>query len=138
MTSLALLGCYKVDVSPEERSFITAEVTGNEDLTNQELADLVLLELLVSEATSEFDVGLLEQEDSAQAPWLERYFDADGVRYLGEEVPRVSEFRVCFFLHHFQARGAIRSPYGNVPVDAVPVTAVPDRIASVCTYEHPG
>ena len=136
MTTVSLIGTYCVEVSAEERRYVTEHVTGNEAQTEQELAGLALLEVLVSGATAEFDLGLFGQEGSDQAPWLERYFSVDGKHCLGEEKPTLSEFRVCFFLHYFRAGSAIRSPYGSMQTSLV--TPMPDRLASACIYEHPG
>lgn len=136
MTSVSLIGTYRVEVSPEERRYITEHVTGDEAQTEREIADLVLLELLVSNATPDFDVGLVGQQGSDQAPWLERYFSADGLLCLGEELPILSEFRVCFFMHYFRTGSAIQSPYGNMA--SPDITSMPTRLVSACAYEHPG
>ncbi len=136
MTSLVLVGIYQVNVSAEEMRFVTDEVTQDESLTDHELERLTLLEVLVSEASPGFDVGLLQQEGSDQAPWLERYFSADGQQYLGEQCPSLPEFRVCFFMHFFLPGVALQSPYGNVA--STPITAMPARLEHVCKYEHPG
>ncbi len=136
MTSVSLIGTYQVEVSPEERQHITEHVTGDEAQTEREIADLVLLELLVSNATQDFDVGLVGQQGSDQAPWLERYFSADGQLCLGEKQPTLTEFRVCFFMHNFRTGSPVQSPYGNIA--SLDITSMPARLASACTYEHPG
>ena len=74
MTSLALIGIYGVRVSDEEMGFIVDEVCGSMAEAEEEVADLALVEIQVSDAADDFDLGLLHQEGSDQAPWDEKYF----------------------------------------------------------------
>jgi hypothetical protein len=136
MTTLKLIGTYRVPVSEEELRFITEEVTGNSERTQEEVGGLALLEIEVRGASMDFDVGLLRQEGSDQVAYEERYFTVDGSQSLSLDKPAQSDFRVCFFLHHFDASKNVRSPYGDVTPTRL--TDMPDRLSEVCVYEHPG
>jgi hypothetical protein len=136
MTSLRLVGSYEVPVSQEERQWITDKVTGSAAATDVELQDLALLELEVEDETHVFDLSQLLQQGSQQAPWMERYFSADGIRFLGEVKPALTRFRLCFYWHHCDASALIVSPYGTfMPGVRVPM---PERLKRFCRYEHPG
>ena len=123
-----------MSVSELEREFITREVTLDPLKTDAALSDLVLVE--VEDPAHEFDVGLLRQQGSEQVPWLERYFSGDGAEFLAEEKPDLTEYLVCFFIHHFDPSEAIVSPYG-VHFSS-PSSVLPVRFREACKYEHPG
>lgn len=136
MATLKLIGAYRVSVSEEEQRFMTEEVTGSAERTQEELDGLVLLELEVRGARNDFDVGLLHQVDSEQAPYNERYFTVDGLQTLGSDPPAILDFRVCFFMHYFDPSKAITSPDGDL--EAPQLGDMPERLSDVCVYEHPG
>ena len=136
MATLKLIGAYRVSVSEEEQRFITEQVTGRAERTQEDLDGLALLELEVRGARSDFDVGSLHQVDSDQAPYEERYFTVDGLHALGSDPPAIPDFRVCFFLHYFDPSKAITSADGDL--EALRLGDMPERLANVCVYEHPG
>lgn len=136
MTTIKLIGAYRVSVSPEERHFITAEVTGDAAKTEEELSRLALLEIEVRGARDDFDVGSFHQPDSDQVAYDEQYFSVDGLRPRGQVRPAVADFRVCFFLHHFEISEGITSPYGELK--SLALAEMPQRLARVCVYKHPG
>ena len=136
MTTLKLLGAYRVRVAEEELRFITEHVTGSAERTRRELAGLALLEVEVRGADDEFDVGVLHPPGSDQVPYDERYFSLDGLRLFGAERPDVPDFRVCFFLHFLDVTQPIASPEGDlVPPE---LAETPQRLAELCIYKHPG
>jgi hypothetical protein len=137
MPHLNILGAYFVNVEPSERRWVTDNVTLDEDATDVELGRLALLEVAVeSNDSDDFDVGTLHQHGSEQRPWLERYFSADGKHFLGEDRPLQRNYRVCFFLHHFDASKPIVVPTGSLKVDGL--SPMPAHLVGVCRYEHPG
>jgi len=101
MNSLSLIGTYRVDVSEGEMRFIAEHVCGSMESAFQEVAGLTLVEIVVRNASPDFDIGLLHQEDTDQVAWDEHYFSVDGTELLNQQ-PRTGDFRVCFFLHLFQ------------------------------------
>jgi len=136
MTTVRLIGSYRVDVPEKERRFITEQVTLSEAKTKLEIESLVLLEIEVHSAQNDFDIGLFQQAGSTQAPWLEKYFSIDGEQFLGEDPPNAREFRVCFFLHQFNENAEILSPCGALKSSGI--TKVPERLLFACKYGHPG
>lgn len=138
MNSLNLIGIYGILVSDDEMRFIADEVCAGMEEAEQEVAGLVLVEIQVSDASEDFDVGLIHSEGSDQAPWDEKYFSIDGHLLVGDgsKRPPSGEFRVCFFLHRFDPESEIVSPYGHLK--CVAVTEMPERLSKICIYEHPG
>ena len=136
MATLKLIGTYRVQVSEEEVRFITEEVTLSPKRTQEEIGGLALLEIEVRGAPKDFDVGLFHQDGSQQVAYDERYFSVDGSQSLGSGRPAQPDFRVCFFLHYFDASKKVTSPYGNLMPTSL--TDMPERLAEVCVYEHPG
>jgi hypothetical protein len=136
MATAKLIGIFSVRVSQAEWRWVTENVTGDPKQTEVELGSLALLEVEIRESTADFDVGLFHQADSDQVAWLERYFTSDGLNYLGDTRPEISNFRVCFFLHYFDPERVIVSPYGILQPMAG--TEMPKRLSSICVYEHPG
>ena len=136
MTMLKLIGTYRVSVAEEELRFVTEEVTGSEERTQEEVGSLALLEIEVRGASENFDVGLFHQAGSEQAPYDERYFSVDGAQVFGSDRPEVPDFRVCFFLHYFDAAKPVISPDGELVPSGL--ADLPERLAEICVYEHPG
>ena len=136
MATLKLIGAYRVSVSEAEQRFITEEVTGSAERTQEELGGLALLELEVRGAHNDFDLGSLHQVDSDQAPYDERYLTVDGLQMLGSDPPAIPDFRVCFYVHYFDPTKAISSPDGDL--EAPRLGDMPERLSNVCVYEHPG
>jgi hypothetical protein len=136
MTTLKLIGTYRVSVPEEELRFITVEVTDSAERTQEEIGSVVLLEIEVRGARDDFDVGLLQQAGSDQVPYDERFFSVDGSQLFGSDRPEAPDFRVCFFLHYFDAATPVASPYGDLVASGVVET--PERLTKVCVYEHPG
>jgi hypothetical protein len=136
MTTLKLIGIYRVPVSEEELRFITQEVTGSLARTREEVDGLALLEVEVHRAAKDFDVGLLHQVGLDQVAYDEHYFSTDGLQLLGSDRPEQPDFRVCFFLHYFDQSKIITSPYGDMTPTGL--KEMPERLAEICIYEHPG
>lgn len=136
MTTLKLIGIYRVPVSEEEFRFIKDKVTQNLEDAQEAVDGLALLEVEIRGAPNDFDIGLLHQEWTGQVPYDERYFTGDGSQLLGSERPDQPDFRVCFFLHYFEPSTAITSPYGDILPTGL--TDMPERLAAVCVYTHPG
>jgi hypothetical protein len=136
LTALKLIGTYRVSVSDEELQFITDEVTGSEERTREEVNGLVLLEFEVRDAPADFDPERFHQVGSEQVAYDQRYFTVDDLELIGSERPGTSDFRICFFLHHFDPLIKVTSPYGEMT--SAGLTDMPERLASDCIYEHPG
>lgn len=135
MTTLTLIGVYRVQVSEEELLFMTENITLSPERTQEEVGGLALLEIEVRGAPPDFDVGLIHQEGSTQVAYDEHYFTVDGSQLLGSDLPKQPDFRVCFFLHYFDPSKTITSTYGELT--HARLTDMPERLAEICVYEHP-
>lgn len=137
-TQLKLIGVYRVSVSDEELRWIAEEVTLSMERALEEVGALVLIEMEVRGAPADFDLGRFHQDGSDQVPYDEKYFSIGGSEIVvdGFDTPNQRDFRVCFFLHYFDATKKIVSPYGEfVPTE---IMEMPERLRAVCIYEHPG
>ena len=143
-----LIGVYAL---PIDRAMIKAQAeilygddAAAEDLaqTREQLESVVLVEVLVSNAGSEFDVGDFTQEDSQQppenwqAPWAEAFLSRDGGRLLaerGEPLPAAhAAFRVAFYLHYWKPGQPLLTTYGHLAT--TPPAAMPERLARLVPY----
>jgi hypothetical protein len=136
MTQIKLIGTYRVTVTEAELEFIAKVVHGLEN-AHEAVSQTVLVEIEVLGADEEFDVGEI-QLPWDQVPYDEIYFSLDGTTVIARDFkkPTATDFRVCFYLHDFDAGDTIVSPYGDLETGEI--TAIPERLAQICVYEHPG
>lgn len=136
MTHVTLVGTYRVVISAEELEFMAKSVHGIEN-ARAEVARTVLVEIEVHGAESDFDIGQFELPWD-QVAYDEVYFALDGTKFntSGFDRPDAADFRVCFYLHDFDAGDTIITPYGNLKTGAL--TDIPERLAKHCVYQHPG
>ena len=66
MTTLKLIGTYRVRVPEEELRFIAEHVTRSAAEAQQEVDGLALLEVEVHDASNDFDIGSFHQDYSDQ------------------------------------------------------------------------
>ena len=121
MPQLTLTGVYRVPVSDEVRGRALRHL-GNLTSVDEELKDLAHIDLIVTGADSYFSLNGFGQDSTGQAAWQDQYF-ADlsyGSPCTREQVAGSnSEFRVCFYLHHFRLDEAIVTPYGNLRASGI-------------------
>jgi len=116
-----------VDLSNQER-------TMSEKAVKEELASIVLIELLITNPTEEFDVGNFTQPDSDQAPYDEAFLSIDGTRILSrDEKPPGDKLRLAFFLHYFDPKLPLKTEYGNV--SCPPIQEMSARLKRLMPYE---
>lgn len=137
MTQIKLIGTYRVTVTDEELEFILG-IAHDRETALVELSRTVLVEVEVRSADSKFDVGDFGLS-WGQVAYDEKYFCLDGTSQIFIERPfdrpSASDFRVCFYLHVFEAGDTITSPYGDLETGAI--APMPDRLAEICVYQHP-
>jgi len=85
-----------------------------------------LVELRIRECTRHLDVGEITQQvvgqpkANWQAPWDERFLNADGTAVLNparpDKVPEDSELRLVFFFHYLDQEQPFLTPAGPVGV----------------------
>jgi hypothetical protein len=144
--SVTVLGVYSVELTPElfanafeikygGTDLTPEELVGAEGAVREEISGAVLLEVLVSNRDSQFDVGDFEQTSSGQAPYDEHFLSEDGLKVVsdGFDVPDGDTLRAAFFLHFFDPELPLKTSYGNVDVPAVqPMSA---RLSALVPYE---
>jgi len=144
--SVQVLAAYRVELTPELFARAMEIKYGGLDLNEgqrasaeervrDEISNAVLLEVLVADRDSRFDVGDFGQEDSNQAPYDEHFLSENGEQVIasGFDVPTGSRLRVAFFLHYLDPRGPLRTSYGQVAIP--PIEPMPSRLRELMPYE---
>jgi len=128
------------DVLPVERveSMATrVEVLGVHPVEADEPCHLI--ELIVRESTSQFEIGAITQEvpgepqDNWQVPWDEVVLDADGESTVADH-SWYGNLRIAFFFHYLDQGRPLITPFGNVSLPDE--TPRPARLAFL-DYEPP-
>lgn len=88
------------------------------------LSTSALVEVLVENPDSHFDVGLFAQPKPKVPPerwkvaWYEKYLTSDGERLLTSlaygESPKEEVFRVAFYIHDWEFDCGLNGPYGQL------------------------
>jgi hypothetical protein len=106
------------------------------------LSEAALIEVLVHNADSRFQVGDFAQPDPNtdkgrwQVAWGEVFLSPDGETKLqceAYETPLQPSYRVAFYIHYWQASLGLRSSYG--PLVCPHPQAVPMRLWSLAQYD---
>jgi hypothetical protein len=108
------------------------------------LDEVVLVEVLVSNADERFSVGDFLQPDPTspremwQAAWQEVFLSPEGdvpAEMDAAGLPSSSCFRVAFYIHFWQEGHGIATSYGNLPCPTL--QAMPDRLWMLAPYDLP-
>jgi hypothetical protein len=108
----------------------------------EQLESTVLIEVLIRNRDKRFNVGDFSQpqdgvpQENWQAAWAEAYLSEDGERLLVErwgDPPRVTTFRVAFFIHYWNSAKPLLTSYGDVTCPAV--KKMPKRLRKLVPYE---
>jgi hypothetical protein len=116
-----------------------SELLENREELEDALSQAVLIEVLVSGATKQVDVGKFVQplEGVANERWKvaygEKYLSEDGTRKLGDDQPALNQFRIAFYIHCWQQDGNLRGPSG--PLVLPPMKPLPARLWRLVPYE---
>jgi hypothetical protein len=142
--TIQLLGAYAVQLTDDLFKEAMASKYGGVQLSDaqrrraeadvrEELSSVVLLELLVLNADSQFSVDDFSQPDSDQAAYDEAYLTADGTSVVSRyDQPATATFRVTFFLHFFDPSKPVSSSYG--PLHVPEVQKMPARLQGLVPY----
>lgn len=143
--AIRIVGVYKVPFTEDLFDAAMELKYGGVDLTaaqreqaeqavRAELGSVVLVECEVTGADGRFEVGHFYQPLSDQAAYDEAFFAADGTilpsRYTK---PETLDFRVCFFLHFYDAQKPLESSYGTLQPPSV--SDMPERLRGIMRYE---
>jgi hypothetical protein len=128
--TIKVLGAYKVEITDEEtKKFLqenfgkvltSSELKEKFLLKQDELSSVVALEVSVTNADMNFDVGDFRQPDSDQVAYDEIYLSTDG--HSIESLIRPNDpnnFRVYFFLHFYDKNKPLLSSYGMISVPEI-------------------
>ena len=148
-SQVQLIGVYTLPVNPEmiaeQAQIIYGDDAAAEELeqAREQLESTVLVEVLVSNADADFDVGEFTQEDPKQprdnwqAPWAEAFLSTDGERLLverGESLPSDQDsFRVAFYMHYWKPGEPLVTSYGRLSTSSL--SPMPERLTRLVPYE---
>ena len=128
--TVKVLGAHKVETTDEEIKKFLQENFGNaltlselEEqfvLKREEVSSVVALDISVTDADVNFDVGDFRQPDSDQVAYDEVYLSPDGRSVESETQPNYSSnFRVYFFLHFYDKNKPLLTSYGTVNIPEI-------------------
>src|SRR5262245_27334110 len=144
--TVQVLGAYKVEPTAELLaqamewkyggvSLSSGERRLAEQHVRDELARVVLVEVLVGGRDERFSVADFGQAASDQAPYGEVFLSEDGGTVIAQayDVPSGPTLRAAFFLHHVDPGKELTTSYGAVKLP--PLQSVPQRLAELVPYE---
>lgn len=147
-TRITVMGVYVWPFSKADVRELTHETFGDANAESvqsmrDQLEHLVVIELHVTGAVADFNVGMLSQDmptartDASQVPYAETYWSADGETCFGDAVPEgLQSCRLCFFLHEFHVGKPLYDSTGHSFALPQPTT-LPARLSTVLRYEVP-
>lgn len=142
--SVQVLGAYRVELTPELLAEAMDIKYGGLDLepeerhhaeaaVRNEISNAVLLEVLVSNRNSEFDVDAFGQQGSDQAAYDEHFLSEDGTSVEGLRLPPGKSLRIAFFFHFFDPAKPLLTSYGPVAVPGI--QEMPERFRELVPYD---
>lgn len=102
----------------------------------EELAGVVLIELVVANPQEYFSAGELEAKESGEIAWQLVRLSDDGTRVIDtapHRFPDDDSVRLAFYLHAFDPADPLLFSYGELQLP--PATPMPDRLAQLLPYE---
>jgi hypothetical protein len=150
--TIQVLGVYRLNVTDElvreQHSILYPDSLGvsraiSERQIREQLESVVLIEALVLDRNSRFDVGDFTQaqvgvpRDSWQVAWAEAYLSFDGTSLAVNRwspAPTSGDLRIAFFIHGWNPASPLLSSYGEVTSCPQP-QPMPDRLAQLVPFE---
>ena len=128
--TIKVLGAYKVEITDDEiRKFLKESfgnsITANETeqqfiLKREETVSVVALDVSVTNADDNFDIGDFKQPDGDQVAYDEIYLSIDGRSTESQSQPNdPNNFRVYFFLHFYDKNKPLLTSYGTVNIPEI-------------------
>ncbi len=141
--TIKVLGAYKVEITDEKPKKFLQENFGNVLTSNglkkqfllkqDELSSVVALDMSVTNADMNFDIGDFRQPNSDQVAYDEIYLSTDGHSIESQIKPNdPNNFRVYFFLHYYDKNKPLLSSYGAVYVPEI--QSLPEYLKSLHPY----
>lgn len=146
--TISILGAYRVDPTNDLFDRAMKLKYGGVMLTNDEreqieqqvhdeLASVVLFEVVVENPDHGFDVGDFRQLDSDQVAYDEAFLSSDGETVVSRLTAPESDFlRIAFYLHYVNLDEPLATSYGELLVPRL--EPMPDRLCSMVPYEPVG
>jgi hypothetical protein len=149
--TIKVLGIYRLDVTDElfreQHSILYPDSLGvsraiSELEIRQQLESVVLVEALVLDRDSQFDVDDFTQaqldtpRERWQVAWAEAYLSHDGTCLAVERwspAPESGDLRIAFFIHCWDPTLPLLSSYGEI--DCPQPQPMPDRLAQLVPFE---
>ena len=107
--------------------------------------DASLIELIIEKKANEINVGEFTQEikntprKNWQAPFAEKYLDADGKSILGDDLdlPKVltDTTRIIFFIYFLATDKPLVTPFGDLQLTQK--IEAPKRVKEIILFENP-
>lgn len=117
-----------------------------EDHLRHHMDEAAVVEVLVTNPDTRFDVGKFVQPDPAspenfwQVAWNEKFLKPDGETLIEldrtQKLPNASQYRVVFVIHFWLPAQPLRSSYGELVLPAM--QPLPGRLWRLAPYEVPG
>lgn len=106
-----------------------------EEQVREELAGVVLVELVILDRDEHFSAGDFGQPGSDQAAYSEVFLSPDGREVVSEglDVPESSTLRVAFYFHYVDPAKELKTTYGSISLP--PFTPIPGRLTALVPYE---
>lgn len=141
---IEILGVYRLEVTKEVFQ-AQLPMYGDEDQCREHFSSVVLIELLVRDVDSRFDVGDFTQPNpkypfnSPQVAYDEALLSLDGEELLERQILCVQKrgagpLRFAFYLHYYDEALPLRWTYGEVQCPGV--KEMPVRLQVLVPY-HP-
>lgn len=137
-----IIGVYPVSMTKQELRQIVKRNPHFTVLTFDYLwglyEKLYLFEVWVSDSGTidSFINEITQDNEEGQAPYLEAYFDQDGLLIIQRPSEgSIEPCRLCFFLHYVDLDSNLDIADQLLPLPAP--TPIPPRLASCMTYEPP-
>jgi hypothetical protein len=116
-----------------------------EDDLRRSMDDAVVLEVLVTNSDSRFNIGDFDQvdpstpEDHQEMAWNETFLTADGETVIEtdykQRLPAAKQYRVVFVIHRWEPSLPLLSSYGEL--HAPPVEPLIERLWRLAPYDLP-
>jgi hypothetical protein len=104
-----------------------------ERTVREELSSIALIEIALDFPDERFDLGQFIQPESDQAPYDEAYLSSDGSETLSRwKRPEGDHLRVAFYLHFFDQRRPLSTPYGDLALPEL--QEMPERLRALVPY----
>ena len=138
--TVKILHAYRVEITDKDIKKFLQDSFGNIvsshelerqfTLKREELLSVVAFDVSVINCDERFEIGDFKQPNSDQVAYDEVYLSKDGRSIESQTKPNdPKDFRVYFFLHHYDKNRPLLSSYGTV--DVPEIQSLPKHLKSL-------